>query len=338
MARYIISRTDSIGDVILTLPVAGMIKQKIPGTEIIFLCRKYTRPVVQACKYVDEIIDWDELEDLGREQKISRFRSINADGILHIFPNKEIALLSKKAGIRLRLGTTNRIYHWYSCNRLAPMSRRRSKLHEAQLNLKLVSGLSGIGDIPDLDEIPSFYGLDFNGNLDDSLKKYFIRDKINVIVHPKSQGSAREWGTDNYSNLIEKLPAEKYNIIITGTTKEKEILMDEGFFQLNRPVKDAMGAMSLEDFVIFITHADALIAGSTGPLHIAAAAGIHAIGIYPPIRPMDPGRWAPLGNKAGYIVKEGKCSKCRKSIRCDCLHDLSPQLVLDELEKIKHGH
>ena len=37
----LISRADSIGDVVLTLPMAGVLKQILPGVKIIFLGKNY---------------------------------------------------------------------------------------------------------------------------------------------------------------------------------------------------------------------------------------------------------------------------------------------------------
>ena len=56
--RILISRTDSIGDVVLTLPVAGILKQTFPGCTIIFLGREYTRAVIEACDHVDQFVAW----------------------------------------------------------------------------------------------------------------------------------------------------------------------------------------------------------------------------------------------------------------------------------------
>ncbi|RYG01290.1 MAG: glycosyl transferase family 9, partial [Chitinophagaceae bacterium] len=40
--NIIISRTDSIGDVVLTLPMAKIIKQQFPDCRIAFLGKEYT--------------------------------------------------------------------------------------------------------------------------------------------------------------------------------------------------------------------------------------------------------------------------------------------------------
>ena len=64
---------------------------------------------------------------------------------------------------------------------------------------------------------------------------------------------------------------------------------------------DITGKFGIEKFYHFVQCADGLVACSTGPLHIAAAKGIHALGLYPSARPKHAGRWGPLGPKAEYI-------------------------------------
>ena len=58
--KIVISRTDSIGDVALTLPLAGILKEKFPNTKIIFLGNTYTKPILECCQNIDEIWEWAE--------------------------------------------------------------------------------------------------------------------------------------------------------------------------------------------------------------------------------------------------------------------------------------
>lgn len=55
--KIIISRTDNIGDVVLTLPMAGTFKSKFPGSKIYFIGKTYTAPVIISSQFVDEFID-----------------------------------------------------------------------------------------------------------------------------------------------------------------------------------------------------------------------------------------------------------------------------------------
>src|SRR5688572_23652310 len=110
--KLILSRTDSIGDVVLTLPMAGFIKENFPACKIYFLGRSYTKDVIQLSEHVDGFINYDDIEKLESRQKKDYLKGIGADIFLHVFPKKEIAFLAKTAGIPLRVGTTNRLYHW----------------------------------------------------------------------------------------------------------------------------------------------------------------------------------------------------------------------------------
>ena len=44
--RIMIVRTDSIGDVMLTLPMAFYIKQTFPNAELFFLGKSYTKDII----------------------------------------------------------------------------------------------------------------------------------------------------------------------------------------------------------------------------------------------------------------------------------------------------
>src|SRR5262245_2815004 len=55
--NIIISRADSIGDVVLTLPVASVLKEQFPKARIIFLGKEYTRQVIEACANIDEFLE-----------------------------------------------------------------------------------------------------------------------------------------------------------------------------------------------------------------------------------------------------------------------------------------
>jgi ADP-heptose:LPS heptosyltransferase len=324
----VISRTDSIGDVVLTLPLAGWLKQHYPDVRITFLGAAYTRPVAEACVHVDDFIEW--APDGSWRLTVGQEIISRADLIIHVFPRKEIAVFAKEIGIPDRLGTTNRFYHWSTCNKLAAFSRKRSDLHESQLNFKLLSRVTG-SPVPCLSEISGLYGLEKLVPLKAELSGLTDKKRFNLILHPKSKGSAREWGQENFSKLIGLLPRSTFRIFITGTEQEGKLLREAGFFNGSSPVTDLTGRLTLAELISFIAATDGLVAASTGPLHLAAALGKHALGLYPPIRPMHPGRWAPAGKNASFISLEKNCSKCRKTNDCECMRLITPEQVAEKL-------
>jgi ADP-heptose:LPS heptosyltransferase len=325
--KYIaISRTDSIGDVVLTLPMAKVLKDNFPETRIGFIGKDYTKDVIDACKYIDNFIDVkDFLNDT--------IKTDLPDAIIHVFPVKAIAVKAKELKIKLRVGTKNRFYHWFTCNNLIKLGRKNSLLHEAQLNLELLKAFD-IKTHFSLDEIGKSFGLQKIKPLQPHFLSLIKKDKYNLILHPKSQGSAREWGLPNFITLINSLDAERYNILISGTKKER-ILLQPLFDDVADKVTDTTGLMNLQEFIAFIANCDGLVANSTGPLHIAATLGKNAFGIYPPIRPMHPGRWKPLGSKTKVFVLNKECNDCREeNTFCHCMQQVSPMLIKKELDNI----
>jgi heptosyltransferase-3 len=325
--KIILSRTDNLGDVILTLPLAGIIKSVYKDCEIYFIGKSYTQPIIMSSRFIDHFLD---REKVIADPRI--LKNTGADAIIHIYPDKSIAKAAFKAGIPLRAGTSHRWFHWLYCNKLIRFSRRKSDLHEIQLNQKLLKPL-GI-EISEMKDLENFYGMSKVHSLKADLQSMIRNDKFNLILHPKSKGSAREWPLKNYSDLIKSLPAKSFEIFITGTQNEGDLVksqLPEIYSQEN--VHDLSGKCSLEELIGFIKASDGLIACSTGPLHIASALGKYACGIYPPMKPIHPGRWAPVGKKAMHLVLQKECSECRNSNKCACIESISVSQVTDIVKK-----
>ena len=324
MKRIIISRTDAIGDVVLTLPLAGIIKKNIPGAYIIFFGKTYTQPVVQLSGHIDAFLNYDDFSKLNKKEQVTFLGNTNADTIIHVFPRSNIAYAAKRARIKTRIGTSHRLYHLLTCNKLMNFSRKNSDLHEAQLNVKLLDGLKISTDFS-LKEIPQYYGIKNLPAVPENIINLIDTLKTIIVIHPRSHGSAREWGLKNYRDLIYILKDHPFNIFISGSTTEK-MELQEWMTTLPPQVIDLTGKLSLQELIGFLSLCDGIIAGSTGPLHIAAALGRHALGIFPPIRPMHPGRWAPVGMLAEYITNPKNCSDCKTNpADCTCLRNITPQ-------------
>ncbi|MGB0402529.1 MAG: glycosyltransferase family 9 protein [Salibacteraceae bacterium] len=301
--KIIISRTDSIGDVMLTLPMAGIIKAQNPNCEIIFIGKNYTEDVIACSENIDRFISWDVLQNQPFAKGAEEINLINADAVFFALPNKALAKMCLKADIPLRIGVANRAFHWLYCNERPMFSRKKSDLHESQLNLKLLEKHFNIGN-NSLRKIATYSGFSSKTELSPSLSKFIDSNKKSVILHPKSQGSAIEWSLKNFQSLAEKLALEGYNVFVTGT--EKEGLEIRPNFKFSSKIIDLSGKMTLIELIAFIDKCDVLVAASTGPLHLAAALNLHALGLYSCKRPIHPGRWAPIGKNADYLVTQNE--------------------------------
>jgi heptosyltransferase III len=344
--HIILSRTDGIGDVMLTLPLAGWLKKNIPECRVDMLVRSYTAPIAHHCEHIDTVLCWDDTSQEHQETIHHVFG--RATAILHVFPHFTIAQFAKHSGIKKRIGTSHRWYHWMTCNLLVSLGRKNSPLHEAQLNCMLAESLVGAKHIPTLQEIPALYGFsagiarvsDVPISSTDKPSKHTVIlhpfSKRTVILHPLSQGSAPRWNWMKWSMLADMLCEQGWRVVVTGSKAEGEQLRylfnALSHRQKERQVINMCGTLTLDELISHIATSDALIAASTGPLHIASALGIKAIGLYVARKPLHAGRWGALGTDT-HIVERGEmsCKSCTVE-QCACINRIQPEDILALLE------
>jgi heptosyltransferase III len=325
--RILISRTDSIGDVMLTLPMCVWIKKQFPLATLIYLGKSYTKPVVNCFSVVDEFVDWNTFEKLPTVEKINRLRELNIDTIIHVFPNKEIAQLAKKTKIKHRIGTSHRGFHFLTCNNKVNFTRKNAKEHESQLNFHLLKPL-GLKEIPSLEEVNKMTEF-FSVPTIELPNDLAIPTKKSIVLHPKSQGSAVEWPIESYIRLAEKLTQNNWTVYFTGT--EKEGLLFREFLPANQHIIDLTGKLDLTELIVFISKVTALVACSTGPLHIAGFVNTHTIGLFSPRIPIHPGRWQPLGKNVDVFVFDPSCKECGKKNNCACIQKINVDTIFHKI-------
>lgn len=322
--RIVVSRVDSIGDVMLTLPICAWLKETFADCTIVFLGKGYTRAVVEAYKKVDIFEDWGNYENVPKTDKIQQFRALKADIIIHVSPNREIASLAKKVRVPVRIGTSHRSYHLLTCSHRVNFSRRKSDLHESQLNHELLRPL-GLKEIPSLEVIQK--STTFFEPKPVKLPMDLPDLSECIILHPKSQGSAREWPMEKYLDLAERLISAGEKVAFTGTEKEGALFRD----QIPGNAIDTTGKLTLEQLMLVIGSAKGLVACSTGPLHIAGFSGIRTVGLFSPRRPIHPGRWQAIGADIRVLVNDTDCEDCKRGKKCACIEEIAVDRVLGQL-------
>lgn len=298
--RVLVSRTDRIGDVVLTLPLCGLLREAL-GATVVFLGRAYTRPVLEAAAAVDEVLEWDDAAPPAARRAV--VAGARADVVVHAFPRPAVARAAAAARVPLRVGTSRRWYHWLTCNRLESVARRDSPLHEAQLNVRLARSLLPRAD-QSLAELAPLARLTPRVAVPGAVAPLLAPDRFTLVIHPRSAGSAREWPLASWGALVAALPADRFRVLVTGSADEGRAIA-AWTAALPAHAHDLTGRLSLAELVAVLAAADGVVAASTGPLHLAAAAGARTLGLFPPVRPIHPGRWAPLGPRAEVLVAPG---------------------------------
>ena len=329
LTRILICRTDNIGDVLLILPLIGYLKNIFPGITIDLLCRAYTAPIAMLCGNINQVYLLEDVIDAR-----SFFRSGSWSCVIFAHPDRRLAAAARQAAIPFRIGAVNRLFNWLSCNKLVNLRRVSSRLHEAQLNFKLLRPL-GIVAEPSLPQIVPWFGLQTRppaAPLPDLQPGGF-----HVILHTKSNGNGREWPIPNFLALTSILQAQADIVfLLTGSSSEGDWLQQHAPALLaQKNVRNLCGTLDLTALATLITQADGLVASGTGPLHLSAALGRPTLGLFPPIQSIDATRWGALGVQAQSLCAVASCNVCNDPARCHCMQLISPQQVAKVVSKWK---
>ena len=318
--RILIVRTDRLGDVVLSLPLACAIKQKFPDAEIGFLCRKYTEPVVSMSRDVDEIF---VVEDENLREKISRY-----DVAVLVHPVLRDAVLLWRAGIPVRIGTAYRGYSFLFTHRVAE-HRKDCRFSEAAYNLHLLRPL-GI----DVDFVPILLVPpdDAAAKVERILtKRGFFKNKF-IAIHPGSGGSSLSWSAQRFAELANILSRKDVPFVITAGDGEYELAR----YVAGSDERRIFEKLDIKSLAALYSMSAALIAPNTGTLHLADAVGTKTFSVYPLLRTMSLPRWSPINFKNGILLpqKDKVCKKCSK--RCEiypCPDQIAAEDMISHIEK-----
>ncbi len=334
--NLLIVRTDRIGDVILSLPLAGIIKKYYPECKVTFLVRDYTKELVENHPYIDEVLILNETDGkVNLKENISAIKQFNFDSSIIVYPTLSTSLVVFLSGIKYRVGTG---YRWYSFlfNEKIYEHRKYAEKHELEFNVNLLKKFNIVEDIT-----PSNVKFDIPINPDSDKKVNEILHKNNIddkkpiiIIHPGSLGSSVDLPIGKFKELIELITSKtNFQIILTGSKNERKLC--EGLV-INERVKNFAGEFSLSELICLINKAEIFISNSTGPIHISAALNKYTIGFYPKFLACSAKRWGPYTTKAFVFTPETECDDCSRE-QCknpDCMNSIQMPKVFAEIEKI----
>ena len=101
MEKYAVVRTDRIGDVVLSLPVAEAIKESRPEALVSYVVSPKTADIAGACPFVDRIIEYDEGWRSPERfiALVRRLRAFRPDIAVFLRPTLRVAWASLLAGV-----------------------------------------------------------------------------------------------------------------------------------------------------------------------------------------------------------------------------------------------
>jgi heptosyltransferase-2 len=331
--RILIVRTDRVGDVVMITPVIRELRRKFPDSFIAVLTNPNSADVLINNPHLNETIA-DDMSRQGFYSVVSKLRQLRfTDGLL-VMPTERAAYQMFLGGVKNRIGVGRKLYEVITMMKSVSRNRYIPLRHEADYCMDLARA---IGAEPE-SLVPEIFITADERERGASLLQASGSDpeKQKIFVHTGSGGSSRNWSESKYFRLISEIVRLHPDKEIILTAKE---MTDEFVSSCvksgNGRVTDARNRTKrLRDLIQMISCAELLIAGSTGPLHIASALGKRTIGLYCHRNMNCAKHWGALGPLAVNLeVSKAYCDANCSGVKeiCDFEEGISIQSVLDSI-------
>lgn len=315
--NLLLIRVDKIGDLVLTLNV----DQAIPPHEFTtsWVVEENLKWVVDSSMparnalAVERKFKWRQFFKF-----IGFLRRLRPEIVVIFYAPTWILFACWIMRVPKRVGRTSRFWSFFLLNRGVRQKRSKSEMHESSYNLALVQEALGYPIIDPgplkMQPLKSALGTSLPEleSLIDSKSKF-------VVVHPGMAGSALNWPTDHYLQLC-KILCENHKVVLTGTESDAQVLsrvqefLDEEIRE--GKVLDFSSKLTGYELVQLLAAARAVVAPSTGVVHIAASLGVPTIGLYSPVLEHLARRWGPKGPKV-IVFEPGNAQKGMATIKVE---------------------
>jgi ADP-heptose:LPS heptosyltransferase len=287
--KIAIFRALQLGDLLCAMPALKNLRLACPDAEIVFIGLPSSRKLIERyADLFDRFIEFPGFPGLPeREFNEEGFASFQRQMNLEAF---DIILQMHGSG-----SIVNAMLGKMSGSLLGGFSLDRTELegnpllmpypgsgHESLRHIALMEHLG----VP-IETTEMFFPLHEN---DFSAMDRSAINENYICMHCGSRGAWRQWPPASFAKLADYCIKEGYEIVLTGSANELELIDQVSALMKGKPVVMA-GKTDLGALGALLKGAKGLIANCTGVSHMAAALKVHSV-----IISMDgePGRWGPL--------------------------------------------
>jgi heptosyltransferase III len=331
--RILVIKLKQPGDVLVSTPVIGALKEAWPESRVTYLVPKGTEAMVSGHPGLDGLMladrrgaSWPQTLGFLRDLRRRRFNLV-----LELSGGDRGAIYSFVSGARARLGFAHpRMPFWqrHGCfTRLLP--RPPIRMHMVDQNLEAVRAL---GIDPMKPRLQFFWDERVERRVQELLTSLELAGKPFAVMHPGAGWRFKCWTPDGYARVIEALEEEwGLPVVLTGTRAEHEQELLVAVLQACRVAPfNLVGRLSLKELGAFIHRARLFFGMDSAPMHLAAAVNTPAVALFGPSGVFN---WGPWGEGHLVIKQDWDCLPCGRD-GCEgskisrCLVELTPEAVL----------
>jgi len=312
--RIALIRLGAMGDCINTFPLVSALKARFPNADISWIVEAQHQEIPWLHPGVDDVIAVDtkrwrremfsgwlgrmvaELGAIRRSLKAKEFdialdpQGLIKSGVIAWLTSAPVRIGLAKVACREGMNT------WFTTHRVDSPDG-----HIVRKNLSFLSPLEIVVGSPD-------FGIRVSpaaeATIIEILQQAGVRQGDRLVgIHPGVGYSRKRWNLDRYAQVGDRLQErEGVQVILTAGPGEEALVRQVALQMRNAPV--VVPLLRAEELAALFSRYDLLIAGDTGPLHLAAALGCRTVAIY---GPSDSVRLAPFGQGHQILKKPCPC-------------------------------
>lgn len=343
--NILIVKLSAIGDVIHTLPVATALRRHYPDARLAWLVEEGARDLVIGHRALDRVIV------SGRKRWIADFQQGRRAGALREARDFIKALrdtrydllldfqASLKSGILIGLARADRKVgfgqgmahsehsHLFLNERIPAVSM---EVHALDRGLIL---LNAIG-VPAGDTVA--YDLPI-GAADRQAAATLLAGAGDgahplVAVNPVAKWATKLWHADRFAEVADRLVSQHHaTVVFTGAPEDRPVVAAI-IARMRSAALNIAGRTTLKTLAAVYRQADLVVSTDTGPMHLAAAAGVPVVALFGPTAPW---RTGPYGPNHRIVRVPMACSPCfkRRCATTACMGAITVDEVMGAIEE-----
>jgi len=323
--RILVIKFSSLGDLILSFPAFGAIRDRFPEAKICLLTLKKYNSFLYDCPYVDEVIYLDEeYKKFKNILNISRrLRRKSFDYIVDLQNNRPSHLIAFLSLARYSFGY---------CLRWGRLLAKKIRYNRE------------CGPLESQEQILQFLGIKFRekklifwqreGQIPLSLPEANL---IGINLSASSRWQSKNWPSKNILRLAELIHKNlpNFKVVLFGDSEVKDYARGIERLLMSQPL-NLCGKTTLKDLPLVMQKLKVFITPDTATLHLSCALDVPTIALF---GPTDPVRHTVKDKNLHIFCEKLPCSFCYQP-QCKlgggnlCLEKITPQQVFSKVKEI----
>ncbi|MCG6154439.1 lipopolysaccharide heptosyltransferase II [Rubinisphaera margarita] len=277
--RIVIIKPSALGDVVQTMPLLPVLKQRFPGATIDWVIRSELVDLLEGHPLLNRVLIYERKGGFSASIRLLReLRKGRYDLCLDLQGLLRSAVMTAATGATLRVGLqTAREYSHLACHGLLPETERGVPAHARYWRVAEALGETG-------SPAPVSPGL----SEQDRQRVDSLIGGVSgpfLVIHPGAMWETKRWPIPSFAEIgVRALREYGMNLIVVGTRGERNAAEDLcSLVREKRPhqqVLNLAGETSLTQLAEVLRRAALVLSNDSGPMHLAAGVGTPVVGIF----------------------------------------------------------